>query len=266
MRIAAGIAPAVLLLVVSLWEAWAARVDAIDVPGELEWTAAEKLVRAGYRPGDLIVFAPDWIDPIGRMHLGDLMAVRDVARMDAAKYARIWEVSIRGARAPETAGLHVVGDSDRVKVFPTGIHVRSYEQTPVHVLADVRDLLATAKIDGGGAPHRELAEVGFAPHDCIEVTPASKQPVRITFPGVKLGEKLVGYVGLADVFTRRDIRAPGKLEVQLAGRPLASATPGVDDGWVRFEAATSPGTGELTFVISADAPSRLVCFAAETRE
>ncbi|MGE5183780.1 MAG: hypothetical protein ACM31C_17035, partial [Acidobacteriota bacterium] len=92
LRIAAGIAPAVLLLAVSLWEAWAARVDAADVPGELEWKAAADLVRGGYQPGDLIVSAPAWIDPLVRMRLGDLMPVRDVARMDSAQYARIWEV------------------------------------------------------------------------------------------------------------------------------------------------------------------------------
>ncbi len=266
LRIAAGIAPAVLLLGVSLWEAWAARADAADVPGELEWKAATDLVRHGYQPGDLIVAAPAWIDPLVRMRLGDLMAVKDVGRMDAAKYARIWEISIRGARAPETAGLHVVGDSDRIRVFPPGIHVRSYEQTPVHVLADVRDLLAGARIEGGGAPHRELAEVGFEPHDCIEVTPPAKQPVRITFPGVALGGKLVGYVGIADVFTRRDNRAPGKLAVEIAGQTVASVTPGVEDGWVRFEATTSPGAHDVTFVVSSDTAGRLVCFAAEARE
>ncbi|MGE5181253.1 MAG: hypothetical protein ACM31C_04290, partial [Acidobacteriota bacterium] len=188
-------------------------------------------------------------------------------RMDSAKYARIWEVSIRGARAPETQGLHVAGDSDRIRVFPTGIHVRRYEQTPVQVLADVRDLLASAKIEGGGAPHRELTEVGFEPHDCIEVTPPSdRHPVRITFPGLALGARLVGYVGIADVFTRRDNRAPGQLAVEIGGQTVASVTPGVEDGWVRFEAATPPGAHDVTFVVSATTPGKLVCFAAEARE
>ena len=87
----------------------------------------------------------------------------------------------------------------------------------------------------------------------------------MTFPELPLGSTLVGYVGLADVFTRRDIRAPGKLEVELGGRTLATVTPGVDDGWVRFAVPTTPGAADVTFVASADAPNRLICFAAEAR-
>ena len=244
LRIAAGIAPAVVLLAVSLWEAWAARADATDVPDATAWAAAEKRVRAEFRAGDLIEDEPAWIDPLVRERLGDLMPVRDVARMDEAKYVRIWRVARRGSH----------------------VDVSLHEQTPVHVLADVRDLIGGAKIEGGGAPHRELAEVGFAPHDCIEVTPMPKQTVRITFPSVPLGSRLVGYVGLADVFTRRDIREPGRLVVEIGGQNVATVVPGVDDGWVRFEAATQPGARDVTFAISADAPSRLVCFAAEARE
>jgi hypothetical protein len=180
--------------------------------------------------------------------------------MDAARYARIWEVSIRGAHAPEVAGLEPSVEQD-----DDGVIVRRYDQTPVQVLADVRDQLAGAKVENGRAS-LELAEVGFAPHRCIQVTPAPGQLVRVTFPQLPLGTSLVGYVGLADVFTRRDIRAPGVLAVELAGTTVAIVTPGVDDGWVRFEVPTTPGAADLTFRISADAPQRLVCFAAEARK
>jgi hypothetical protein len=253
--IAVGLAPALLLVIVSAWETCATRADATSAPDDLQWKAAADLVRTGYQPGDLIVFAPEWIDPIGRMVLGDLIPIRDAARMDAAKYPRIWEVSIRGARAPETEGLRVVADSNR------GPRVRRYEQTPVKVTADIRDLLPT-----GGGGRRVLAEVGFAPHDCIEVVPTPTQPVRIVIPSVPLGSKLVGYAGLADVFTRRDIRAPGKLAVEIGGATAASVEPGVDDGWVRFEIDTRPGPADVVFVVSAGAPNRHVCFAAEARE
>jgi hypothetical protein len=40
--------------------------------------------------------------------------------------------------------------------------------------------------------------------------------------------------------------------------------PGVDDGWVRFETPV-PG-GDVTFVASADAAQRQICFAAEVRK
>ena len=87
----------------------------------------------------------------------------------------------------------------------------------------------------------------------------------LTFPQLPLGAELVGYVGLADVFTRRDIRAPGTLAVEIGGRVVAQVSPGVDDGWVRFAAPTTPGAADVTFVASADAPARQLCFAAEAR-
>src|SRR5262249_54437032 len=134
----------------------------------------------------------------------------------------------------------------------------------VTVVSDIREQLATA-ISDGPRPTLELAEVGFAPHRCLQVTPVPGRPVRVTFPKLPLGGALVGYVGLADVFTRREIRAPGTLEVELAGKIVASAHPGVDDGWVRFEAPTTPGDTDVTFIARAEAPQRLICFAAEAR-
>jgi hypothetical protein len=180
--------------------------------------------------------------------------------MDAARYGRIWELSIRGARSPEVAGLTAV-----VTANHDGVELRRYDRAPVEVLADVRELLPTARQDGPVSARLELAEVGFAPHRCIQITPAVGKPTRLTFPGLTLGSELVGYAGLADVFTRRDIRSPGKLEVEIAGKVVATVEPGVDDGWVRFAVATAPGPTDVTFIASATKPNRLVCFAAEAR-
>ncbi len=254
-----GVLPALLLIGVAAWETCATHVDASSVPADEAWDHASQLVRAQFRRGDLIVFAPDWIDPVGRLHLGDLMTIDDAARMDAARYGRIWELSIRGAHAADVAGLTPTSAVDA-----DGVSVELFERTPVTVLADVRTLLAGASIDGGAAK-LELAEVGFQPHRCIQATPVPGRPIRVTFPAVPLGSSLVGYVGLADVFTRRDIRAPGTLEVEVAHRRVAVVHPGVDDGWVKFEVETQPGTADVTFVASADAAQRQICFAAEAR-
>jgi hypothetical protein len=254
--------PAGALVVVALWEIVAARCDATSVPGDDAWDDAARVVREGFHRGDLIVFAPRWIDPVGRLHLGDLLAIDDAARMDAAKYARIWELSIRGARAPDTRGLDASVDESR-----GGVTVRRYEQSPAIVVADVRDRLATIHaLPDARPPTLELAEIGFAPHRCVQVVPSRDHPVRVVFPQLPLGASLVGYVGIADVFTRRDDRAPGKLDVEIDGKTIASATFGVDDGWVRFEAQTSPGAADVAFVAASDSPGRLVCFAAEARK
>lgn len=244
--------PAVLLVLVSLWEVVATRLDAGSVPDDDAWERAAQVVRSQHQAGDLIVFAPGWVDPTGRLHLGDLIPIEMAARMDAARYARIWELSIRGARAPETEGLPPVLEQD-----VGGVTVRRFERAPVVVVSDV---LAANQRNAVS-----LAEVGFAPHRCIQVTPSPGHPQRITIP-MQLGTKLVGYAGLADVFTRRDIRAPGSLAIEIGGRQVAAIHPGVDDGWVRFEAATTPGQTDVTFVASADAPQRLICFAAEARQ
>ena len=244
-----AIACAVLLLGIASWEIVATRLA--GAPDDDAWQRAAAIVREGYRPGDLIVFAPSWVDPTGRMHLGDLIPVDMAARMDDARYGRIWELSIRGAHRDERPAFE--RDID-------GVLVRRYERTPVKVLADVRDLVPKLKIEGTARPSLELAEVGFEPHRCIQVVPTS--PVRMTV-ALPAGT-LVGYAGLADVFTRRDIRAPATLEVEVAGKVVTSISPGVDDGWVRFE--TKLPAGDVTFVARASAPNRLLCFAAEVRE
>jgi hypothetical protein len=252
--------PALLLVAISLWEVCAARRDAGEVPDDAAWHAAAERVRAGFRRGDLIVFAPAWVDPVGRMHLGDLIPLEAAARMDAARYGRIWELAIRGARSPDTEGLTPAATEDA-----GGVMVRRYERAAAVVVADVLEQLASATSDGA-RPTLELAEVGFAPHRCLQVSPAPGVPLRITFPALALGRELVGYAGIADVFTRRDVRSPGRLDVEIGGNVVASIAPGVDDGWVRFAAPTAPGHADVTFVARASNANRRICFAAEARQ
>lgn len=255
--------PALLLVGASAWEIVATRRAAASAPDDDAWGAAAAVVRADHRAGDLIVFAPDWIDPVGRLHLGDLIPVDAAARMDAARYGRIWELSIRGARAADTLGLVAVAETTA-----GGVTVRRFERAPAVVLGDAVAALATARVDAAGvrAPAVVLAEVGFAPHRCVELVAARGKPARVTFPRFALGRELVGYAGIADVFTRRDDRAPGRLDLSLDGKPVAQVQLGVDDGWVRFAAPTTPGAGELAIVATSDAGrARQICFAVEAR-
>jgi hypothetical protein len=179
----------------------------------------------------------------------------------------IWEVSVRGARTSESRGL----DARRTLQFGK-LTVRRYERAPVTVLTDfVTDAAAgrhVVKGDVAGPAVVSVEEVGFEPHRCIRVEPAPDRTAVVEFSGVELGTRLVGYVGLADVFTRRDIRDPARLDVSIDDRPAASVTAGVDDGWVRFDVATRAGSAKVSFAASAVGPKakqRLVCFAAEAR-
>ena len=72
-----------------------------------DWEAAAAEVRAGFEPGDVIAFAPAWVDQIGRAHLGDLVTVEMAGRSDVDRYARVWEVTIRGAHSPDVAGARL---------------------------------------------------------------------------------------------------------------------------------------------------------------
>ena len=247
---------------VAIWEVVCVARAGGDVPGDEAWQRASAAVRQRFEPGDLIVFAPAWNEPVGRKHLGDLITVDTAARMDAARFATIWELSIRGARAPETRGLSAVSSESF-----GGLRVNEYRREPAMVVTDFVAALSRATQRSGASV--QLEEVGFEPHRCIKVVPRPDQTVHITFAHEQLGTQLVGYVGLADVFKRRDVRDPGRLEVSIDGVGVASVEFGVDDGWVRFEAATTPGTdATVDFAATAvgpEATDRLICFAAEAR-
>ncbi len=262
----AALVPAILLVAVSVWEIGATARARGSVPGDAAWRAAGDAVRERHADGELIVFAPRWIDPVGRLHLGDLISVDDATRMDADRYGVIWELSIRGARAPETAGLTPAWSQDF-----DGVTVRRFERTPAVV---VTDLVAEASRIQAGAdktcgPDVVITEVGFEPHRCVRVIPKAGKSVTLDYGTVELGGTLVGHVGLADVFTRRDVRTPAQLDVMIDGEVVATRRFGVDDGWQRFEAATTPGPHQLQVIATSVHPKgkdRVVCFAAEARQ
>jgi hypothetical protein len=261
-----GALPAALLVTVAVWEILAATRAGHDVPGQDAWERAAQAVREQHAPGDLIVFAPGWIDPVGRMHLGDRIPVDMAARMDDARFGTVWELSIRGASAPESRGREVAWSQDFA-----GLRVRKLVAEPAVVVTDFVAAFDRAQMEGQavGNPRVVLAEVGFEPHRCVQVEPRPDQTVRVVYRDVALGSILVGHAGLADVFTRRDIRAPGRVEVLVNGARVAGAELGVDDGWVKFSAATTPGTGDVEFWATAageSARKRLICFAAEARK
>lgn len=271
-RLALGLGPAALLVLVSLWEIVATARSGSDVGDAGDWQRAADFVRERAGDGDLIVFAPRWIDPIGRHYLGDSIPVDMAARMDAARYGTVWELAVRGAHAPEATGREV----ERETFGP--VSVRKLEREPVEVVTDFVDAFAGARVEGKPVrrsrdrsvpPAVDLEEVGFEPHRCVRFQPPPNGTVRVVYEGVTLGSTLVGYAGLADVFTRRDHREPGRLDVDIDGARVASIELGIDDGWVRFEAPTRPAASATVVfsgtAVGAGARDKLICFAAEAR-
>ncbi len=121
-----------------------------------------------------------------------------------------------------------------------------------------------------GRPRESLEEVGFTPRRCVLVEPLPDQTAHIIYMEVPLGRELVGYVGLADVFTRRDVRDPGRLVVKVDDQVIADVAFGVDDGWVRFASPVhARAASRIEFAVTAVGPrarDRRICFAAETRK
>ncbi|HVV81864.1 MAG TPA: hypothetical protein VHE35_02250 [Kofleriaceae bacterium] len=259
-----GLLPAVALAGLAAWSTCRVVGAGAGVPDDAAWTRAEALVRAEHQPGDLIVFAPRWIDPVGRLHLGDLIPLSMAGRLDGDRYGTIWELDIRGARAPETRGLAAASVRD-----VGGVTVRRFVRAPAEVVTDLYDLpppVTTGLV--ARAPARTLAEVGFEPHRCWQVVPSAGQTVTMRWDNVALGSELVLGAGLADVFTRRDVRAPADVIVDVGGRELMRTRVGVDSGWTRVTAPTQPGPATLTIRAAAIGPrssDRLVCVALEAR-
>jgi hypothetical protein len=94
---------AALVAVLAVVETVTATVAPALAPKDADWAAAAAEVRAGFRPGDLIVAAPDWADPIMRLHLGDLVPVPVAGRMDDARFGRVCAGSARSPSAASSA-------------------------------------------------------------------------------------------------------------------------------------------------------------------
>jgi len=200
--------------VAGIWELAANQLQQRDVPTRAHWQAADNFVRKHHKPGDLIVTAPGWADPLGRLVLGDRMTLDDVTRPDARTYARIWELSIRGARHADTWGL-----KKKRQQRVGGVTATLYQQTPVKVVSDLYQQIATAQVweeragqkrpcpwrrnlrrHDCGAQWKSVrqirAEIGYAPHRCLLAMPIEGSTRIIEYPQVRLGERLVVWTGL----------------------------------------------------------------------
>lgn len=278
---------AVLFAVVALVETVNALLAPLRVPPSRDWDAAAADVRAGLAPGDLIVFAPRWVDEIGRAHLGDVIPVEMAAHADADRYARVWEVSIRGAHAPESNGARLVEDKHYGKV-----RVALYEKPAVAIAYDFTSHAGEARVtqtlgasgetpcfrDGGAVAFRcastlvepRTLEMNFLPRRGLLVPVDGARVTHLEWTEVPLGRSLVVYTGIHDYISRK--RGDGRVELRLFvdGREQLHATTGNDDAWRKYELDTAAAAGTRHTVrvdISAAAPEwRTFGFHAEARQ
>lgn len=254
-------------------------------PTDKDWTAAAAKVRAGFRAGDLIVAAPAWADPLMRQQLGDLVPVPVAGRMDAARYGRVWEVSQRGARAPETADGRVASTVSfgalQVKLWQKPAAVVTFDflaqwrKATVSVVTANRGtspcLLASDHFQCAEGPSlkQQIVEVDTTLRQALGVDPLERTTLAIDYGDVLLGRQLAVAAGLHNVWLRKAGKGKVSMRVLVDGRALGTVDATSSSGWSlqRFDTTALAGKmGTVRFEITADdARARHFGFAAEAR-
>ena len=270
------------------------------IPSDASWEAAAAFVRARYRPADRIAGAPAWVDPIVRQRLGDLLSLRMAAPPDSAGIDRLWELSIRGARSrDEPPALEQEFD---------GVHVRMWTLLGDELVYDFAEEIAGAKVELVGADRSEvcplvaarqmpgglergpmtprkrfvcdprrpwlwvgatvLSDLDLQPRRCVWQHPAGRDPVRVTFTEVPLGDRLLIHGGIDYQIERRRNHGPVTLRVWINERMAAELVHEDGDGWESLEIDTSelpPEPATVRFETMADDPTaRLFCWSASS--
>jgi hypothetical protein len=278
------IAAAVALL--ALYETAVALIAPSRAPTDADWAAAAREVRAGFQPGDLIVAAPAWADPILRVHLGDLIPIEVAGRLDDDRFARVWEVSQRGAHAPAAAGGSVALDRQFGRLT-----VRRVERPAEPVGYDFVARWADARVSRAQASgsvvcrtigdriqcpdfgfnylRRQIVEVDSTLREALLVQPVGNATVVIEYPAVRLGRVLVVATGLHDTWMRKAARGTVEMRVIVDGQARTLPTTSDDSGWTRTRIDTASRAGRVVpvrFEITSPAPyARHFAFAAEAR-
>jgi hypothetical protein len=290
---------------VGLLELGAHVVQARSVVAEADWSAARAYVEQKAAADDLVVFAPVWVDPIGRARFGRAIATFErEARGDASGFPRALEVSIRGAHLPELAGWLRSDARSFGGVTVTTLN----NPAPAHVLDDLVSMVEPRRmrvwrVDGGretecpfgrgptqsgglgfgpaipgdrfGCPGvfvgaSVVADLEYRPHRCIYAPPpGSGSQVRIRFLGVRMARTLYGHHGLYVEAERNRSGAPVTIRFTAGGSVVGSVVHHDGDGWRAFEFDTSELAGrEVDLDADISAPSsdrRMYCFQADTR-
>jgi len=279
------IAAAVVLL--AFIETAVALIAPSRAPTDADWAAAALRVRADFRPGDLIVAAPAWADPILRVHLGDLIPIEVAGRLDDDRFARVWEVSQRGAQAPAAAGGSTVIDERfgrlRVRLVEHSAEIVTYDfvarWADAHVSrrdaggAVVACALAGERIvcpaPGNNSLHRQLVEVDQKLREALLTEPVPGAATVIAFPAVPLGSVLVIATGLHDTWMRKAARGTVEARVTVGEQTTELPVTSDDSGWTKTRIDTSAHAGQAVTVrleiTSAEPFDRLFAFAAEAR-
>jgi hypothetical protein len=271
----------------SALETGASWVQHSMAPTAASWQEAAAAVKARRKTGEPVLFAPLWVEPVGRLHLGSQLPLSLLTLSDIDRFHRVWQVSVRGARHRWLAGLEPQSSLDF-----GGINVALFRKPAQRVLFDFTARIEEATVERVGHdtircpwqdgrfrcdPARSwnwvgshLAEVGHRPYRCIFAHPVDNHVMRIGFPAVSVGRRLVGYTGIDDFENAKRAEEPVFFKVFVGDRLLGAVTHENDWPWTRFSFDTSQNAGQtqpVRFEVTTTvAYARTFCFAAEMRE
>jgi hypothetical protein len=229
------------------------------------------------RGKDVVIIAPRWATQ-GRMALGALLPQKDFGRFDVTAYERILEVSVNGARAPETEAL-VTEQEREFGRLALRIYRRPEWDEVVYNFLDhgqgATNLgFATVKpqlmIDHWfNSRLAYFAQLGCPVRRSTSPTSASRCKASLTFDGVPFSGRILRGHGIVGYRTGRFNRGgPVTLSVFADGallgtarfrnfgplEPFAFQLPPHPSGTIRFELA-----------VNAQDPERQLGFAADVR-
>jgi hypothetical protein len=290
-----------LLTMAAVWESVASLWPPRIFPHDVQALAAA--VRASHQPGDLIAVAPDWLSPLIRRELGDLMPVEQVARADGRRFARITEVSLPPHHAADVDGLPPQAGTQRFG----RLQLAHYQQTPVVVAYDLTehflDLTASqlartqpsgelpclwsgplpaavvplgpmgAFVCGSTRVERRTMEIDYQPRRGIvtELAAGQKTLLRFSIPdSAWQGSTLHLWLGLHDYHQRKQAQGPVVVTVDLDdGQALLPLMVSVGQGFGHHQLSLPPSRAEvhhLKLVLEADsAPHHFLGLHGELR-
>jgi hypothetical protein len=275
------------VVVVALAETVVAVVAPSRAPTEADWQEAAKWVTADHQDQDLIVAAPAWADPVLRSVLGDRIPPKMGGRLDHQRFSRIWELSQRGADAPEAEGATVKTERrfgrlrvrllERRALVPTYDFVDNWAHARVFRIENGRPPVACeaspSKHQCPGIGHnfveRGMMEIGDQLHQALYAQPVGRATVAIDYTGVLIGNELAVGAGLHNVWERKKADGTVWLRVLIDGKEIGRFETSSDSGWqvVRFDTRAQAGrSGLVRFEITSQKPfARHFGFAAEAR-
>jgi hypothetical protein len=299
-KYAFALVPAIGLFELALhwYETW-------SVPTEAEWQAARAEVQRIVEPADLVIFAPQWVEPLAREYFGpELASIQRIARPDESRFPRAIEVSIRGAHRTEIANWKRV-NREKIGRFEVTTSQNPDASSIVDDLVDhVRpDAMTVSLVDGGRetacpwtrgpvltgglgygptVPADRFACAGgavvavtvisdptYQPRRCIYAPPVGGNAVlRLRFASVAFGTTLHGHHAIAAEADHAN-GAPVEVAFRTEAEKLGDFVRRDGTGWTPFEATTNGLAGtkaELVVDIrAARGDRRQYCFEADTR-